>query len=125
MRARLTHLIISILVPAAASIPASQRAALGPVPGTTTAVAGQRAYIDPVTGKLGHPAPGQAQRVLPVPGLEPDDSKLEVVHWPNGATQVRFHGQRQSTVYATLAKDGGVETHCVESTAELKPATTP
>lgn len=126
MRARLTHLIICVLVPAAASIPASEHAAPRPIlPATNAAVAGQRAYIDPVTGKLAHPPLGQAQRVLPVPGLEPDDSKLEVVHWPNGATQVRFHGQRQSTVYATLAKDGGVETHCVESTAELKPATTP
>jgi hypothetical protein len=126
VRARWTHLIISILVPAAASIPASERATPGQtLPATNAAVAGQRAYIDPVTGKLAHPLPGQVQRALPVPGLAPDDSKMEVIHWPNGATQVRFHGQRQSTVYATLAKDGGVETHCVESTAELKPTTKP
>ena len=119
MPIRWSHLILSTLVPLAAAIPASQGAA--PELGTRdpVAVAGQRAYIDPRTGKLAAgPAP-QGQRVLPVPSLEPDDSKLEVVHWPNGALQVRFHGQRQATVYATLGEDGRVQTHCVESTAEL------
>jgi len=123
MHPRMT--LLSILIPLAAAIPATPDTSQSISPAVRGS-AGVRAYIDPVTGKLTQgPPPGEAKRYLPVPGLEPDDSKMEVVHRPNGSIQVRFHGQRQATVYATLAKDGTVQTHCVESTAELKPELQP
>ena len=80
-----------------------------------------RAYIDPATGRL-LPGPPPGVRELPIPSLAPDDSKIEVVHHPNGATQVRFHGQRQATAIATLGSDGTVHTDCIEGTAALPDA---
>lgn len=123
MRAYWSRIALFVLLPAAVSVPVSHSAAPVQAPQTEDgALAGQRAYIDPTTGKLipGAP-PGTIQSNVFAPALAPDDSKLEVVHWPNGAVQVRFHGQRQATVYATLAKDGQVETHCVEGTSALDP----
>ena len=124
MRAHWSRIALSVLVPAVVSIPVSHSAApvQAPPQPADTALAGQRAYIDPSTGKLlPGPPPGTPQAYVLTPALAPDDSKLEVVHWPNGALQVRLHGQRQATVYATLGKDGQVETHCVEGTSALSP----
>jgi hypothetical protein len=123
MHARMPSIYLSVLIPLAAAIPAAPNAKSEYLHQSAAGSAGVRAYIDPVTGKLTQgPAPGAATRYLPAAGLEPDDSKMEVVHRPNGSVQVRFHGQRQATVYATLAKDGTVQTQCIEDTAELSSA---
>jgi hypothetical protein len=125
MPARLTTLVLAILIPVGATIPAV-REMQGHDAAAPRATSGIRAYIDPASGKLTQGAPiGTPQRELPIPALEPDDSKLEILHRANGSIQVRFHGQRQATVYATLADDGTVQTHCVESTAELNPELRP
>jgi|KBSSwiStaDraftv2_1062776.scaffolds.fasta_scaffold67195_3 hypothetical protein len=123
MQLHVTSICLFVLIPLAAAIPAAPSTQSEANNGSARASAGVRAYIDPVTGKLtqGTP-PGAATRYLPAAGLEPDNSKLEVVHHPNGAIQVKFHGQRQATTYATLAKDGTVQTHCVEDTADLSSA---
>jgi hypothetical protein len=123
MQLRVTPIGLFVLIPLAAAIPAAPDSRAEPGGISARASAGVRAYIDPVTGKLTQgPPPGAVTRYLPAAGLEPDNSKLEVVHHPNGSIQVLFHGQRQATVYATLAKDGTVQTHCEEDTAQLSSA---
>lgn len=125
MQLRVMPIGLLVLIPLAAAIPAAPDNKAEPDGIAARASAGVRAYIDPVTGKLTQgPPPGTITRYLPAAELEPDNSKLEVVHHPNGSIQVLFHGQRQATVYATLAKDGTVQTHCVEDTAELNSAPT-
>ena len=74
-----------------------------------------RAYVDPVTGQLlSEPPPGELH---PLSLPRPDDSKIEILNLPGGMKGVRFHGQRQSTVIATVDADGTVKTNCIEGTA--------
>jgi hypothetical protein len=122
MHARLTSFVLAVVVAGGASTPATQNLPQGTAAMTSTrVVSGMRAYVDPATGALTpDPAPGTPQREPLVPGLVPDDSKLEFLELPDGTKGVLFHGQRQATVIATLAADGSVQTKCVESTAALQ-----
>jgi hypothetical protein len=80
--------------------------------------AGMRAYIDPATGAVtSRPPAAAATRSLPPPRA-PDDSRIDAFTEPDGTIGVQFNGQRQATVIATLNRDGSVQTHCVEGTAD-------
>ncbi len=123
MYPRLTRWILVIPVVTGATIAPTPDSSAAGSPGAPAATSGIRAYLDPVTGKLSpEPSPADVRRALLVPGLEPDDSRIEVLALPNGAKGVRFHGQRQATMIATLADDGSLQTRCVESTAALPMA---
>lgn len=123
MHPRLVRWILLIPVLTGAAIAPTPDSSASGSPGTPAATSGIRAYIDPVTGKLlPEPSPAEVGRALPVAGLEPDDSRIEVLALPNGAKGVRFNGQRQATMIATLADDGSLQTRCIESTAALPMA---
>jgi hypothetical protein len=122
MHLRLTSLAFVILVPASAAVSPVHNLLTDATP-ESAAAAAMRAYIDPATGELlPEPPPGEALRQLPIPSLEPDDSKIEVLNLPDGVKGVLFHGQRQATVVATLDKDGSLKTECIESTKALPEA---
>jgi hypothetical protein len=115
MYLRMTSLAFVVLVAASATVDPPQSLRSGTPPAATAAM---RAYIDPATGELlPEVPPGEARRQLPIPSLEPDDSKIEVLNLPDGTRGVLFHGQRQATIVATLDKDGTPQTECIESTA--------
>ena len=126
MHARLTYLVLAVLVAGGASIPAAKNLSReNPGQQSTVAVSGMRAHVDPITGALvPEPPPGAGQPPLS-PQLIPDDSKLEFIEQPDGTKGVLFHGQRQATMIATLDGDGSVQTKCIESTAALQTVPNP
>src|SRR5476649_926725 len=88
---RMASLAFIVLIPASAAVdpPHDLR-------GNATAApaAAMRAYINPATGELlPEPPAWEAKRQLPIPSLEPDDSKIEVLNLPDGVKGVLFHGQ--------------------------------
>lgn len=74
--------------------------------------AAQRIYRDPVTGEFTTPPAGVQeipQQFQQTPGGDTSAEGLDVVTHPDGSKSVDLQGRFQSTVFATIDKDGHID----------------